>query len=558
MKYLIDHIDAFVDCHKTFWHFPAENKQLSLWHLISTSKHYAENLTTLGIGKQDRVALVMNNRSDYVALLLAIWRINAIAVPLRPKGSVFTQTDQHLKYCHQVCDFNLVIYDESSTHEAFDEWMTDPSKLTLSLDQFLQIESAQIAIPHVSITADDIAILQFSSGSTGRPKGVIVNHAMMMAQLEQIVGNHTISRGNRSPSSMASWTPVHHDLGLFIGVLAPIYCNCPNILAPPSYYMRNPARWFSLLSEHKVDFTFSTNSALATTFNAVNRLKKRNDIDLSSLHIYLAAEKISPITVRKCWETFTPLGLPPEQIHIGYGMAENTLGCACTKTKMISINSFLMTELKEMIPVAPNTPDCVELVAVGHAHKDHDISVRDAQGVPLPELKLGEIYIKSPCVSPGYFNNPTQSAISFTNGYFRSGDLGFYYQGELYFYARKDDMIILGGRNIIPYDIEESVETLDFIRPTTSCLLSKENKTTGNQELVMVIEANSKIDSDTLKKQTLSVQKQAMTHHDVLLKHIVFCTKGSVEKTSSGKKRRTVIRNRLLNNELKTLGVNYA
>ena len=558
MKYLIDRLEEATDTHQTFWNFPAENKKFSLWHLMTISKFYAENLVALGVNKQDRVGLVMNNSSDYVALLLAIWRINATAVPIRPRGSQYTQTDQHLKYCDQICHFSLIIYDDMTGQEAFNDWMTDSTRSAISLDKFQQLESPQISIPHCPIDANDIAILQFSSGSTGRPKGVIVNHPMMMAQLENITNNHTLSRRGLAPESMASWTPIHHDLGLFIGVLAPMYCNCSNVLAPPSYYMRNPARWFALLSEHQVDLTFSTNSALATTFNMISRLHKRDDIDLSRLHIYLAAEKVSPITVRKCWKIFEPLGLPKEQIHIGYGMAENTLGCACTNTQFISITSFLLTEHKELIPVTPDTLGSIELVAVGHPDKDHDISVRDELGIALPELKLGEIYIKSPCISPGYFNNPALSTLTFPDGHFRSGDLGFFYKGELYFYARQDDMIILGGRNIIPQDIEECVEMLDFIRPTTSCLIAKENHASGTQELVLLIEANVNADPDALKQQRLSVQKQAMKDLNVLLQHVIFCKKGAVEKTSSGKKRRKVIRERLLNKQLKILGVDYA
>lgn len=300
MTYLIDQIEETANSHQTFWNFPAENKKLSLWHLMTVSKYYAENLVALGVKKQDRVGLVMNNSSDYVALLLAIWRINATAVPLRPRGSKYTQTDQHLQYCDQICHFSLIIYDDSTNQKVFDKWMTKPTRIAITLENFLDQESPHISIPYSRIAGDDIAILQFSSGSTGRPKGVIVNHAMMMAQLENIVDNHTSSRQGLLPASMASWTPIHHDLGLFIGVLAPIYCNCPNILAPPSYYMRNPARWFALLSKQQVDFTFSTNSALAATFKMIRLLHKHIDIDLSKLHIYLVAEKVSPITVKKC------------------------------------------------------------------------------------------------------------------------------------------------------------------------------------------------------------------------------------------------------------------
>ena len=213
--------------------------------------------------------------------------------------------------------------------------------------------------------------------------------------------------------------------------------------------------------------------------------------------------------------------------------------------------------MKVLDPVDPDTPGAFALVAVGEADLNHDITVRDEQGVILPELVLGEIYIKSPCTSPGYFNNPALSVVAFPEGHFRSGDLGFYYQGELYFYARKDDMIIIGGRNIIPNDIEECVESLAFVRPTTSCLVARENTGSGAQELLLLIEINPNTEPELLKEQAITVQKQVMLNLDVLVQRVIFCAKGTVEKTSSGKKRRKVIRDRLLNNQLEIIGANH-
>jgi len=558
MSNLIDKVEKAADAHVPTWYFPAENKQLPLKDLTDLSNDYAKKLIALGVKKQECVGVVLDNCSDYVSILLAIWRINAIAVPMRPRGSKYTQTDKHLQYCDQVCDFRLIIYADAMSKEVFSSWMTGTHKTAINLSTFIALKSHAGIKVDSEIAVDDIAILQFSSGSTGLPKGVIVNHAMMMVQLENLTNNHTESRHGLKPEAIASWTPVHHDLGLFIGILVPIYCNSLNILAPPSYYMRNPGRWFALLAEHQVDFTFSTNSALATTFNAIKRLHRQNDINLSKLHIYLAAEKVSPITVRRCWEVFSVLGLPREQIHIGYGMAENTLCCSCTKTDLITISSFLITEEDKLLPVDQGTPGAVELVSIGKADRDHDITIRDAAGHLLPELKLGELYIKSPCISPGYFNNPALTLVTFPEGYFCSGDLGFYYHGELYFYARRDDMIILGGRNIIPNDVEESVETLDFVRPTTTCLLAKENPMTGAQELVLLIEANEHADPELLNQRTIYVQKQAMMELNILIQSVIFCTKGAVEKTSSGKKRRKIIRDRFLNQELEIIGGEYA
>lgn len=196
----------------------------------------------------------------------------------------------------------------------------------------------------------------------------------------------------------------------------------------------------------------------------------------------------------------------------------------------------------------------IELVSIGTPDRRHDITIRNEQDHVLPELVLGEINIAGPCVSPGYFHNADASQKAFIDGRFRSGDLGFFYKGEIYFYGRRDDMVIVGGRNLIPEDIEETAEELSFVRPTTTCLLATENDTTGTTELTLLIEANSLTPKDTLKNYAATTQRHIYLTLEVLITRILFCAKGTVEKTSSGKKRRNVIRTRLINNQLELVG----
>lgn len=541
------------------WRFPAEGLELSLSEIYGISARFAEKLQAIGIGKQNKVGMVLGNSSDYVALLFAVWRLNAIAVPLRPKGSPYTQHDKYLFNCDQACDLDLIIYSDTATPELFQGWFDRPGKQALALDEFKSIGTA-IELSELSeqpqIEPDDIAVLQFSSGSTGQPKAVIVTHGMVMAQLINLNENHALFRSGKPCSSSSSWLPINHDMGLFIGVLKPIYTRSENLLAPPSYYMRNPGRWFSLLSELKVDLAFSTNSALSATLSAIRRLHKVEGIDLSNLQLYIAAEKISPVILNRCYEVFSPLQLPEHNIHIGYGMAENALGCACTKQGRVKVTRFAIFEDRRLIPshLALNPQNEITLVSVGSPDSLNKITIRDTHGQILPELSIGEIHITGPCVSPGYFNNPQATHRTFVDGGFKTGDLGFYYQGELYFYARSDDMITIGGRNLIPDDIEVIAEELPFIKPTSTCLTALENQASGTTELALLIEVNPTTDHASLNQYSCTVQRHIFAIMEVLVSRIIFCAKGAIEKTSSGKKRRNVIRERLVNQKLQLIG----
>jgi acyl-CoA synthetase (AMP-forming)/AMP-acid ligase II len=399
------------------------------------------------------------------------------------------------------------------------------------------------------IAPQDIAIIQFSSGSTGDPKGVIVTHAMMMAQLQYIEHNHAHSRGTKVASS-ASWLPINHDMGLFIGVLAPVFSGCDNLLATPAYYMKNPPRWFALLARHRVDFTFSTNSVLASSLSTLRRLQKQPDTDLSKLHLYIAAEKVSPLIVRRTWNTLAQFGCPQQNVHVGYGMAENALGATYTTAGPIAMHWFVLHADGRLSLSDSSDPRAFELASIGIANDDHRITVRDRDDNVLPELRLGEFSIESPCVSPGYYNDPQTTALKLKAGRLRTGDLGFQYHGEFYFYSRRDDLIIAGGRNVVPDDVEMTVETLDFVRPGSSALLAIEDPGSGVTQLHLLIEGDARLAEEEIESGRIRLRRQILHAHDLLLRNISFCAKGSVEKTSSGKKRRKVIRQRLLQGEL--------
>lgn len=556
MQPLVEIAEQHVLTKRPIWRFPSEGLELNLEELYRLSLQYAQKLAALGIGHQDKVGLVLDNSSDYVALIIALLKLNAIIVPLRPKWNRYTKCDTYLTKCDDVCDFKLVLYEDTALASVFESWTTIRSKPALSLTAFKLSPELPDSCRRPRTHRHDIAVLQFSSGSTGQPKAVIVTHGMVMAQLVNLVENHTRLRRGTPVASSASWMPIHHDMGLFIGVLKPLFVGCENLLAPPSYYMRNPGRWFSHLSTHRVDFTFTTNSALATTLNLIVRKLQGTDISLDALHIYIVAEKVSPLMVRRCYEILPQLRMPMDQLHVGYGMAENALGCSCTRTPTISIIRCLIDDHGHVVPITSDDSrsNAIELVSIGTPDNLHEITVRDENDGILPELHLGEINIAGPCISPGYLNNDEATRHAFLDGRFRSGDLGFFYGDELYFYGRRDDMISVGGRNIVPDDIEGLAEELPFIRPTTTCLIGIENASQGTTELVLLVEMSPLTGAETLKDYAMTVQRHIYSELVVLLTHVFFCPKGTIEKTSSGKKRRKIIRTRLMNKHIETIG----
>ncbi|MGI9319328.1 MAG: AMP-binding protein, partial [bacterium] len=446
------------------WRFPNEDISVTVFELGQRVRKYVKVLKDNQIGEGDRIGFILDNSYDLVCLLYATWYLNAVAVPLRPRSGRYHDYQKYLKNCDEICGFKLVIFEGESISEELACWATECKKSVASIREIAKTADGSQSIDGleaVIVSPQDIAIIQFSSGSTGDPKGVVVTHGMMMAQLQNSEDNHARSRGRKVASS-ASWLPINHDMGLFIGVLSPIYSACDNLLSTPGYYMKNPSRWFGLLSGYKVDFTFSTNSVLASSLNSLRRLRKSSGeqsdkqpaVDLSNLHLYIAAEKVSPVIVRRTWDSLSEFNCPKENIHVGYGMAENTLGATYTTSGPIKMHWFVLNEDDSLSLSWNGHTNAFELASIGVPNDHHIITVRDRRDAILPELSLGELSIESPCVSPAYYNDPKITAKRLSNGRLRTGDLGFQYNGEFYFYSRADDLIIVGGRNIVPDDIE--------------------------------------------------------------------------------------------------------
>nr|WP_298146279.1 AMP-binding protein [uncultured Pseudomonas sp.] len=534
------------------WTFANSNRSYTLEEIAVQVDRCAQKLCNYGLQAQDSVGLVLNNSVELVAYLLACWRLNLVAVPLRTKSGKYLDYAEFLEGCNASCQFRLLLCDSAIAEEDIAEWRAQTG-LCIHSEPSFEPAPGSAAVAAIEAQPEDMAIIQFSSGSTGFPKGVVVTHRMIMNQLGHIERAHNLSRDGVPVCSSASWTPIHHDMGLFTGVLLPIYSGNDHLLASPDFFMRNPARWFRLLSEHQVDISFITNSALVAALRMVKRLHADESIDLSRLHLYISAEKVSPIVLRRTREQFAPLKLASSHIHSAYGMAENSLGASCSKNGQLNIVAVRISAAGEVQLAEPGEEGVVELVSSGEANAQHEISVRDADDQVLGELQLGEINIESDCLTPGYLNLPEATAAKLQGGRLRTGDLGFFYGSQLYFYSRKDDLIVVGGRNIVPDDVEETVESFAFVRPSGSALLSIENSNSGLMELHLVLEGDAHDSSEALAEKHKSLTAAVLNAHDVVLSRIHVCARGSIEKTSSGKKRRSVIRRRLIDNQLGVL-----
>lgn len=546
---ILNSIELNLKKKESFWQFPEEKKTMTLTEIYEEGEHFCRALKELPVKKGDRVGIMLDNRSGYVPLLIGIWKCNAVAVPLRPKKGKYFNIYNYLGYVNENCQFKVLVVSDEIDPTVLERWNSIAEKApAIKLSNLIHTVSSR-PFHHTmpSIEPDDIAVIQYSSGSTGNPKGVIVTHRMMINQIKQI--NHEIRCNDNTIKSSASWMPFNHDMGLFIGILNPLYIGADNLLASPVYYMLKPSRWFTLMSNLKTDIHFTTNSAMLASARSLSRLDPVH-LDFSRLYIYFAAEKVSPKVLETIYNILLPFNMTHYNFCIGYGMAENTLGASSTKTRKITISNFFMDHERKIIPTDDNNSHTFKVVSVGTPHENTEITIRDMYDNILPELTMGEINIEGPSVMPGYYNNTNDTKKALAGNRLRTNDLGFLYNKELYFYSRKDDLLIMGGRNIVPDDIEKSVEVLPFVRNTV--LVGLDDLDNGNLNLILLAEYRKKPDNSLLEDHRREIQKKIFADFDLLIRNVRFCEKDDVEKTSSGKKRRKVIAKRLLEYSLKT------
>jgi len=528
--------------HTPIWRFPEEKNEFPISELYDRAIEYAHTFTALGVEAGDTVGFMLNNCSDFVPFLIGLWKINAMAVPLRPHAGSDFDIHAYLNRIEKSCQFKLIIFNDDANEDLINSWTGLSGRQGYRRSEFIGIHPVTIKTDFPSILPSDIAVIQYSSGSTGDPKGVIVTHEMVMNQVRQIDFERRVAGQDKEIESTGSWLPFNHDMGLFIGILHPLFAWSNNILASPRYYMYKPKRWFELQSQYQVEWNFTTNMAMANSLRSLAQLAP-GAIDLSLFYLYLSAEKVSPTILRKCYEVLKEFNMPEDHFKVGYGMAENTLGAASTKQGKINTVHVCIDENSNTVQKTDgHDNNAVEVVSIGSPHINTTMTVRDEAGNILPEMTLGEICIQGHCVFPGYHRDEEVSKKALVEGMFKTRDLGFYCNGDLYFYSRKDAMLVVGGRNIAPEDIEDCAEGMEGFSVGGTALIEVEQKSVGTNKLVLLVEMEDKRHRLDLTSERHRIQSEIYQKKGILISTIVFCGKNTIVKTTSGKKRRKAIK----------------
>src|SRR5215813_2882608 len=418
-------------------YFQLYDETVTYERLWAQSARYAAGLARAGVRAGDKVCLIYPTCAEFFYTFFGALRMGAVPVPLYPTLGVQTTAnifrDSEAVAVATIGWFRMSV-DESRSLAPNVEMVLEPPDLDVDA-----------AVPPLAdVGADDLAFLQYTSGSTGHPRGVMLTHKNVVSTIHFMAEAAGITIEDR----VVSWLPLYHDMGLIGCAFTPPLTGTPIWLLPPD--LRNPRPWLETISKVRGTFTVSPDFGYR---NCVRNVHDTSDFDLSSLKAALSgAEPVRSSTIDAFESHFGIKRI----ISPCYGLAEATLAVAIWPRAV----PLRLDPSGRFLSVGQPCPG-VSLRISEPMREGGSVDLVD-----VPSDTEGEICVKSPGVMQGYYNNPEATARVLTaEGWLRTGDLGFVdAEGYLYVTGRLKDIIIVGGQNIVPADVEEIVDHVPGVR----------------------------------------------------------------------------------------------
>ena len=392
---------------------------------------------------------------------------------------------------------------------------------------------------------DDIVLLQHSSGTTGLQKGVALSHQAVFNQIDAL---SEAIRLDLSRDVVVSWLPLYHDMGLIAGFILPILSGIPLVLMSPFDWVRAPHRLLQAVSDYQGTLSWLPNFAYNFCARKI-RERHLEGTDLSSWRAVInCSEPVRWESHQAFYQKFSEYGLDKNALQTSYAMAENTFGVTQSDLdreppiQCVDQDTFLEKGL--IIPAKQDQPSLV-MMSSGKTLSNTQIRVQDADGTLLPDNTIGEIALQSNCMLTEYFNREDATRESLQNGWFLTGDFGYLSEGEIYVTGRKKDLIIVGGKNIYPGDLEELLYEVPGVHPGRAVVFGLFNEKMGTEDVVVIAESDLENPQD---RQDLAdrIRAHITQNSPVSLRHVLVTGAGWIIKTSSGKTSRSANKERYL------------
>jgi acyl-CoA synthetase (AMP-forming)/AMP-acid ligase II len=403
--------------------------------------------------------------------------------------------------------------------------------------------------PCHAAAGEEIAFIQHSAGTTGLQKGVALTHAAVLRQLGHL--ERALKIDGRS-DRIYSWLPLYHDMGLIACFMLPIVCHVHVVTQSPLDWVMRPETMLQLISDYKCTLAWLPNFA----FQFIPRRVRKHQwahCDLSSVRALInCSEPVRSTSMDEFRNAATASGLTPYSLQTCYAMAENVFAVTQSEIGRLKSPSRISVEGQQfrsshiVVPTANETAGTLTFTSSGKLLPDHEIRIMSSSGEVLSSGCVGEILVESNCLFEGYFNRQDLTAEVLREGWYSTGDLGFLFDDELYVVGRKKDLLIVGGENICPQDIEEIVSRHPAVHTGRAIATGIYNPDLGTEDIVVVAELEHSMHLAAADNIEREIRSQVVAGMGVAVRRIYLKPPKWIVKSTAGKPARSATRDKLL------------
>lgn len=522
----------------------ARTEDISYRALRADALSLAGGLRAQGLLPGDRVAIMLPTGREFFAAFYGVLYAACVPVPLYPPARP-SQIEDHMRRIAGIvanAEAAALVTDERA--RLLGHLLRAQCGSLRNITTVAALSGGDA--PPVLRRADpqETAFLQYTSGSTGNPKGVVLTHANLRANLDVMAR----ASGIGAQDVFVSWLPLYHDMGLIGACMGSLVAGFRLVLMSPLAFLARPGSWLWAIDRARATVSAAPNFAYELCIDKLDE-RELDGLDLSCWRLaYNGAEPVSPDTIERFAARFARFGFRANAMTPVYGLAECSLGLTfppLDRGPLVDrVDRTALSRTGFARAAAAGDARALRLVSCGRPLPEHRIRVVDSGGRELPERTQGRVQFQGPSATHSYFRNPEATVTLVDGEWLNTGDLGYLAAGELYLTGREKDVIIRGGHNIYPQELEEAVSRVPGVRRGGVAVFPAADAHTGTERLVVLAELRDTLTSAERRRVEDEINRLATDLIGLPADDIVLAPARTVPKTSSGKIRRASCRER--------------
>jgi acyl-CoA synthetase (AMP-forming)/AMP-acid ligase II len=534
----------------TFWSDEDERETVTFGEFRRRASMQAKVLRDHGLSVGNRVVIIMPQGISAMSAFVGAMVLGAVPAFLAYPNFKIDPSKYRsgLAGVTRNIGAQLVVIDDEFPDEMLGHVSLDDGTQLLRASD-VRGSGAEIKPPYPEIQAKNLAFIQHSAGTTGLQKGVALTHAAVLNQLDHL---RKVLKIDEATDSISSWLPLYHDMGLIACFMLPMACHIPVVMQSSLDWVLHPETMLQIIGEYKCTLAWLPNFG----FQFVPRRTPQcrwTQYDLSSVRALInCSEPVRSSSMDEFQNAFAAIGLKTNALQSCYAMAENVFAVTQSNINRSSGPMRIWADGRQfrkahlIVPVAEGSQGSVSFMSSGQLLPNTELRIASESGVYLPPGHVGEILVKSDSLFEGYDNRPELTASALIDGWYHTGDLGFYLEAELYVVGRRKDLMIIGGENLYPQDIEEIVASHPAIHDGRAIAMGVYNPELGTEDIIVVAEVERKELLADVVEIERELRSRVVLGMGVAIRTVFLKPPNWIVKSTAGKPARSTTREKLL------------